>query len=269
MTDGVAAYEAYALRYGGRPGRKAHEYLRFDLFGESDEDYPMDYSFWMLRNADRTVLVDCGFDRDRALARGRKQETDPIELLARLGAHPDDIDHVVLTHTHYDHIGNVDLFPHATFSLAAAELEFATGPYLAHELIQFSIIEEEVERLQQLHRDGRLHLVDESEEVAPGIRATRVGGHTPGQMIVEATGTSGQLVFASDALHFYEEMERSRPFSIFFHLGETYDSLDLLRQLDERPGTSVIAGHDPRVTKLFREVETHCFDLNAPIAPPA
>ncbi len=83
-----------------------------------------------------------------------------------------------------------------------------------------------------------------------------VGGHTPGQLIATvSTGTpataAGTAVLASDALHFYEEVERDRPFAILADLPGMYRAYDTLAQLASQPGTHLVAGHDPAVRARF------------------
>jgi len=257
-------YEVYALRYATRASRKSQEYFRYDLYGCPDDAQRTDYFFWLLRNGDRTVLVDCGFDKARGLAKSRVQETDPIELLARMNVSPADVDHIVISHMHYDHIGNVGLFPNATFSLAREEYEFWSGPYGNRELMRAIVDPDELRTVRDLDRQQRVHCIEGEEKVFPGVVATRLGGHTPGQLMVEVRAISGGVVLASDAAHYYEEIDRDRPFKLFDDLGDTYRALDILRELRAQPGTTVIPGHDPRVTAEFHTVAPNCLDLTAP-----
>jgi glyoxylase-like metal-dependent hydrolase (beta-lactamase superfamily II) len=265
VTAGDETFEVHALRYATRPASRAHEVLGFALYGEPDAEIGMDYYFWLLRNGTRTVLLDCGFDRERAAPKGRLQETDPLELLARMDVRASDVDHVVISHMHYDHVGNVALFPNATVSIAREEYDFWSGPYGGRELMRVFVEPEELRLVQQLEREGRLHLVDGAEELFPGLVATRVGGHTPGQMVVDVATAGGRVVLASDAMHYYEEMERDRPFHLFSDLGGMYRGYEVLRELASRPGTTVVAGHDPRDTRRFRAVRPDCLDLADPI----
>jgi len=266
----ISTHEVYALRYASRPGRKAREFYGFGMYGEPDVPYPMDYYFWLVRNAHRTVLVDCGYDRARGELRGmfgtHHQQLDPIDVLDRVGVAADDVDHVILSHLHLDHVGNVDRFPNATFSLARRELEFWTGHCGTRELLSHVVHPEEIDLVVDLLREERLQLVEDAAELFPGITVTRVGGHTPGQLVTEVTGTSNRIVLASDAVHVYEEFEADRPFWLFSDLAETYRTLALLRELDARPGTSVVPGHDPRVAARFAtEQDGVVVDLNKPM----
>ena len=58
-------------------------------------------------------------------------------------------------------------------------------------------------------------------------------------------------MLASDALHFYAEAERDRPFAIVADLPAMYRAYDLLNELAGQPGTHLVAGHDPLVSERF------------------
>ena len=62
---------------------------------------------------------------------------------------------------------------------------------------------------------------------------------------------AGQVVLASDAVHYYEELERDRPFSLVADLPAMYAAFDQIRELEQDPGTVVVAGHDPAVLDRF------------------
>jgi ribonuclease BN (tRNA processing enzyme) len=102
-------YEIFALRYGTMAKRSRRE--NFITQDPHDEPMPMDYFVWVVRNAERTILVDTGFSARQAKERGRTllALSDRIPL-ACLGIAPGDIQDVVLTHLHYDHAGNIDLY---------------------------------------------------------------------------------------------------------------------------------------------------------------
>ncbi len=270
MPTSEETYEVYALRYASREGEKAREYYGFHRYGEPNAPCPLDYFFWLARNDHRTILVDCGYSKDRAREKGRYTQNHPnndaLETLSYLGVRPEDVDHVVLSHMHQDHVGNVNRFPNATFSMARKEFDFWTGPYGARELPATSVDSYEVGLVKDLLRDDRLHFVEDSETLFPGVQATRLGGHTPGQLMTEVTGTSGQVVLASDAIHFYEEMEADRPFWFFCDLEGTYRAYQLFRDLNARPDTSVVPGHDPAVMRKFRPVHPDwVVDLTSPL----
>ena len=232
----------------------------------------MDCYFWVIRTGAQVVLVDCGWNRDRGLAGtgGRfshvvVEQQDPVDLLARLDIPSDDVGHVIVSHMHFDHVGNLDLFPGAALSVARAEFDCWTGPYGNRRAIAHSTAPEDVRMILDRERAGLVHLINAAEEVAPGVIVSPVGGHTPGQMIVEVRTLAGTVVLASDAAHYHEELDHDRPFYIYSDMPALLSTYDLLRGKAAQPNTWVVAGHDPAEMDRFERVNADCVDLTRPV----
>ncbi|WP_433273117.1 N-acyl homoserine lactonase family protein [Pseudonocardia xinjiangensis] len=252
----MSGYEVLAVRYGTRLARKAENYLNFHVYGEPDEDLPMDYFFWVVRDGDRTIVVDCGFSAEAGRRRGRTQLADPGDALMALGIDPGSVSQLVVTHAHYDHIGNLERFPAAEIVIARREYEFWTGPYAARPQFAHSTEAIELDRLAAAGEQGRLRLVEKTLDLAPGFELVVVGGHTPGQLVAQVAvdgedGGPGAVILAADALHFYEELERDRPFFVVADLVDMYRGFDLLREMSADPGRLLLAGHDAAVPDRF------------------
>jgi glyoxylase-like metal-dependent hydrolase (beta-lactamase superfamily II) len=254
MTAARTAWEVLAIRYGTREATRGEVFHRWEAYGEPDGPLRMDYFFWLLRDADRVVVVDTGFDPVAAERRGRTSTARPDEVLRGLGIDPASVGTVIVTHLHYDHIGNLSLFPEAELVVAERELAFWTGPLAAREQFAAHVIPAEVDRVAAALRSGRLRTVDTELEPVAGVRVVRVGGHSPGQLIVRVATPGGETVLASDALHYYEELERDRPCAVLIDLEDAYRALDTLREL-AAAGHAIVAGHDPLVTQRFPSVE--------------
>lgn len=260
------AYRAYALELSYWPQFKASDWFyRYEAYGAGDAPKPMSSYVWLLQSETSTVLVDCGPGREAAAARGLRIDRDIRELLASAGVAPAQVDHVALSHLHYDHTGNIGLFPNATFSISQAELDFWTGPLGRQPALSAPVESSEVSQVLDLLRDERLVLIDEELEILPGIRTRRVGGHTPGQTITTADLGGSQIVLASDALHYYEEMRLNHLYKVFTDALSMLRTYEVLRELDARPDTTVVAGHDPEVMAMFEPVAEGCVDLAAPV----
>jgi glyoxylase-like metal-dependent hydrolase (beta-lactamase superfamily II) len=262
-------YEVYAVRYASRPAQKSKEYYGFALYGDADAPGGLDYFFWVARNRSRTVLIDSGYDRDASAKEGRyvsnEPNRDPLEVLALLEIGPEDVDHVVISHMHHDHVGNLHRFPRATFSISRQEYDFCAGPLARRELFTKLFDARAIAFLETLRADGRLQMVDGTQSPYPGIHAIWVGGHSPGQLITQISTERGQVVLASDSIHFYEELDSDRPFWVFTDLEQMYRGYERLRELAARPGTTVVPGHDPEVMRRFAAVHAGAVaDLAAP-----
>jgi glyoxylase-like metal-dependent hydrolase (beta-lactamase superfamily II) len=252
----MSAYEVLAVRYGTRTATKAESYLNYHLYGEPDVEVAMDYFFWVVRGAGRTLVVDTGFDPDVGARRGRTLLVDPVRALAALGVDAAAVDQVVVTHAHYDHIGNLHRFPNAEIVIARSEYEFWTGPYAGRLQLAHTTEPAELAQLSAVRDEGRLRLVEGTVDLQPGIELVVVGGHTPGQLVAQVAvrgtgGAPGAAVLATDALHFYEELERDRPFFVVADLVAMYRGFDVLREMSEDPGRLLVAGHDAAVPQRF------------------
>jgi len=208
----------------------------------------------LLRLADprggRDILVDTGFNAEEAKARSRKLTLNPVEALARFGVLAHDIRDVVVTHLHYDHAGNLDLFPNARFHLQDREMSYATGRCMCHGLLRHPFSVEHVTLMVRHVFSERVTFHSGDGEVAPGVTLHRVGGHSDGLQVVRVETARGPVVLASDASHYYANMHRRSPFPILYNLGDMFEGWDIVRRLAGHPDR-VIPGHDPIVTEIY------------------
>jgi glyoxylase-like metal-dependent hydrolase (beta-lactamase superfamily II) len=250
------SYEVMAVRYATRVTRAAEVYLNFHTYGDEDHALVMDYFFWVIRNGERTVVVDTGFTPAVGEPRGRSMTCPVPQGLARLGIDPASVETVVITHGHYDHTGNVGLFDRASVVMSATEMDFWSGPIARRFQFAHSVEWEDLRALQRLEANGRLKRMAGTHVVAPGITAIEVGGHTPGQLIVVVDGEGGPVLLASDAVHYYEEVDLDRPFLMVADLPQMYQAFDTVSKIAAHPGTAFVAGHDPGVFDRFTALDS-------------
>jgi glyoxylase-like metal-dependent hydrolase (beta-lactamase superfamily II) len=251
----MTQYEIIALRYATHARPASENFLYPAAAGEDPHDYPMpiDYFVWVIRNTERVILVDTGFDQPAAQARGRKLLQHPVEGLRAIGIDPADVRDVVITHLHYDHAGNLGAFPNARIHLQDSEMAFATGRCMCHPRLRYPFDVEDVVTMVRRVYAGRVNFIDGDAEIAPGISLHHVPGHTRGLQCVRAATARGPVVLASDAAHFYANMERQNPFPIVVDLAAMMESWRKLVDLagDER---RIVPGHDPLVMERYRRL---------------
>ncbi len=241
-----------AVRYGTLPSTLAGLYYRWGVYGDPDGAQSLDYFFYLLRDeTGRTVLIDCGFRPDEGERRGRTCLIAPLEALVRLGVQPDDVDRVIVSHLHYDHIGNLHAFERADLVVPARELEFWTSRRAREPHFWMHIDPADVQRVADARDSGRVIEIAGTSTIEPGITAIEVGGHSPGQQMLLVNTPSGKRVLASDAIHLYEEFERRRPFAVIVDLDEMYSAYELAATLSGEHDAIVVPGHDPLVAQRF------------------
>src|SRR5262249_509075 len=104
------ATEIYALRYATMSPPVPHmNFLPPDPHHTAAQD--LDFFVWLVRLPGRDILVDTGFNAEEAKQRSRTIKLNPVEALAGFGVKAETIRDVIVTHLHYDHAGNLDLFP--------------------------------------------------------------------------------------------------------------------------------------------------------------
>src|SRR2546425_24051 len=185
-----------------------------------------------------------------AAKRGREHLRCPTHGLRLLGVDAASVKDVVITHLHYDHVGNFELFPAATLHLQDLEMQYATGRHMRDERYGGAFEVEDVVGVVRRVYAGRVQFHDGDAELFPGISLHLIGGHTMGLQVVGVAPRPGAGGVASDARPLYAHMEQTRAFPIVWSVADMVAGYDRLRSLAASPG-HIIPGHDPLVLERY------------------
>lgn len=252
-TGSLQLHEVYAVKYAqNNAGDRGHNF--HGLAGDPhDENVQMDYFVWLIRSNLGDIVVDVGFTAPVAARRARGHLREPSDALRLLDVDCESVKQVVLTHLHYDHSGDLSGFPNARFYLQQEELAFWTGKYVSRPEFRKAIEQSDIIDLVNLNYEGRVELLLGDQAIADGVWLYKLGGHTPGLQVVRIRTARGDVVLASDAAHFYENLEGDKPYAVFSDLPDTYRAFDRVNQLASSSAL-IVAGHDPRVFERFEAV---------------
>jgi glyoxylase-like metal-dependent hydrolase (beta-lactamase superfamily II) len=243
-------WQVLALRYAHHDRNAQANFLM--PVADAHDAMPMDYFVWLLRGPDgREILVDTGFDEATAERRGRTILRPVADCLRAVGTDPAAIRDVIVSHLHYDHAGNLGLFPNAIFHIQDREVAFATGRHMCGACLRAPFEVEDVVKLVRAVYADRVVFHDGEGEIAPGVSVHHVGGHSDGIQMVRVATARGPLVLAVDAAHYYANIERQNPFPIVFDLGAMIQGWRRARQLAGGDDALVIPGHDPIVRQRY------------------
>lgn len=237
------SYQIYAIRYAHLDRTARHNFIDGD---PHDGPMPLDYYVWAIVGGGRTWVLDTGFDEIMALRR-RRQIVRPVgEGLKAIGIDPATVQDVIVSHMHYDHAGNHELFPQARYHLQDEEMGFCTGRAMCHGHLRAPFDAGDVQAMVGRVFLDRVVFHDGDAELAPGVTLHKVGGHTRGLQVVRVRTLRGWVVLASDAAHFYANWQQRRPFPIVENVPAYLDAFRQIEALAESP-EHIIPGHDPLV----------------------
>jgi glyoxylase-like metal-dependent hydrolase (beta-lactamase superfamily II) len=167
---------------------------------------------WLLRSEGRTILVDTAVGNDKsrpAVPAWDHLRLDYLDRLRAAGVRPEDVDLVVHTHLHLDHIGWntrldggtwVPTFPNATYLMPRADFEHwdpARNPAVAGGVNENAF----EDSIQPVLEAGQVRLWEDAHAIDANLRLEAAPGHTPGSSVVKLASGSDRAVFAGDVLH--------------------------------------------------------------------
>ena len=246
------AYEVYAVKFATIPAFRVS-----GLVAGADPARTLDIAMmvWVARSADRIVLVDAGFVRDKFIQQWKPADyvTPAVAVERALGIAPEHVTDIVISHVHWDHADGVSLFPKARVWIQREEYAHHVGEEGA--VLNRAIDRDVAAAFFGLRAAGRLMLVDgDDREVAPGIRVYTGGKHTFASQFVGVTTRAGTVVLASDNAYLYENLEKR------LAIAQTLDAVSNLAaqarmaKIAAKP-EFVVPGHDPEVFKRLPQLK--------------
>lgn len=203
----MAHYTIRTLEVGSDPHFPAG--VAFDFWHMAAEQVYSQFSMTLLQGEGHNILYDCGIDPDSTFAKAKiAQEGDQNchntrEVLESIGLQPEDIDAVVISHCHWDHISGLRFLPNAKVYVQRRELEsWLRAAYDENfPLTHKSVIDpESLELVQTLNEQGRVVLLDgDVDELFPGLHIRCVCGHSYAQNLLLVDDDQGRFAIVGDA----------------------------------------------------------------------
>lgn len=163
----------------------------------------------LLREGSHNILIDTGPSSRRSFLHG---------ALASRDLTTDDIDIVVLTHMHWDHCENTDLFRNARVLVNPTEIDYARSPN------QWDLAV--ASGMANMMRDMKVEVISEGDKIIDGVTVLETPGHTKGHMSILADIDGEQILLAGDALPDGGTLTRGLPYNIFWDVEDAQRSVE-------------------------------------------
>lgn len=186
---------------------------------------------WVLTGP-TTIVVDTSVPAEGKPAEfigedfNRSNGQEPANAIRAAGIDPKDVEYVLLTHLHWDHAGNCDLFPEARLLVQRTELRYAIAP---GRFFRKSFLSTLGGWDRPPYLLPNLDVLDGPTMIAPGLSVLPVPGHTPGSQAVVAETAWGSFCISGDAVCTYENVERDLPPGFHVDVDASMESMDRMR----------------------------------------
>jgi glyoxylase-like metal-dependent hydrolase (beta-lactamase superfamily II) len=210
---------------------------------------------WVAKNANRVVMVDSGFYRDRFVEQWKPREfAKPSDAIGAIGVKPEDVTDIIVSHMHWDHVDGADLFPRARVWIQREEYVYYTGEAWHKPNTHGGVFAEDVQALVGINTQGRLRFVEgDAQEILPGIRCYTGGKHTYASQFVSVATADGTAVLTSDNVYMYENLDKRVPIAQTLDAASNLAAQDRVKTLASDPRL-IVPGHDPEVFTRYKSV---------------
>jgi glyoxylase-like metal-dependent hydrolase (beta-lactamase superfamily II) len=156
------------------------------------------------------------------------------------------VTHVALSHLHWDHIQNCDLFPNAKIFIQRKEMAFAAAP-----LYPLYYVREDIVNLLKDFGDNIVYLdgEDRDELISPNVTLKLLGGHTVGSQVAYIKTGKGTVILTGDICNVYENLETRSVKEV-----DVIAWTKAIKKMKEE-GDIILPQHEPRVVDDYPSIE--------------
>lgn len=208
--------EVYAIKYGESSYRSDDIYEQDYL----DKEIPFAWMFYVIKYKDRIILIDTGFQDHLFI---EKYYRDSLLILEDLDIKPAEVTDIIVTHSHFDHIGNVDKFPDAKIYIQKEEL--ANFPKKSNNIVAF----------------------DGSYEIGDFLKIEKIGGHTIGSSIVRFKHKGKEYILTGDECYLIDNC-LGKPIGAYYNIENNKKFINSLES------EIILPFHDPLIFERYRKI---------------
>ena len=205
--------------------------------------------FWLIKNEEKVVLVDTGFDLEygKTVNPEIRQTKDehPLFQLRKKNVKPEDVTDLIITHVHWDHLSAIiDNFMNARIYVQEKDIKYVLNP--PNPWFSRFVFPDTVKKLT-LDFKERVCFINGEKEILPGVSVFLTGGHTPGSQAVRIKTKTGSVILTGDVVMTYRNIEEDIPVGFNSNLEECFLAMERIKN----EADIVLPNHDPAVLDRY------------------
>ena len=256
ISGPIPDYEIFACKYGGP--LKQNSLARPVWNTGWDEESRISYFVWAIKAKNGEFIVaDTGASPAQGKSRRIPGYVNPVDLLASIGATADTVSKVVVTHMHYDHVGNIEgclqAFPKAKFYVQKREFDFCVNnPIARHKKLASNFDSLASEVVRKTAGTERLKIVDGDINIAPGVDLLLTPGHTLGLQSVLVNTAMGPAIVGSDCAHLFRGYQEDAASYFIMDMVAMFQSFEKVKS--KAAIDMIFPGHDELMYESYPKV---------------
>lgn len=190
--------ELYAVKFGESSFRLSNVYRDMN---HSEELVQIAWSFYIAKHNNKTICIDTGFRDENTAQQWGITLTDVADELRGIIGNLSSVDTVIITHSHFDHIENLDLFDKPEIIISKTDYETALqqcSPAIKEKLLQSQVV-----------------TVDNEYIYDNQFRFKVIGGHSPGSSVVYFESINTNYIITGDECYWCDNLLSNRPNGVF------------------------------------------------------
>jgi glyoxylase-like metal-dependent hydrolase (beta-lactamase superfamily II) len=220
-----------------------------------DKTIARNYYLWAVQGGGQTVVFDSGVRPALAAERKLGGYISPDKALARMGIDAQKVEHLVISHIHFDHGGGIGLFPNAKVYVQRKEYDFWVYDPISRRP-PYAAVADPVANKQfgDLRGSTRLVLIDGDQKILPGIELLLTPGHTPALQSMAVHTAKGLAILTSDCAHIHRSFVEDNPSCLITDLPGWLNTYTKLRDKVKGNLGMLFPGHDKDMLEKYPKV---------------
>lgn len=227
-------FELYAIKYGDSL------FSSKKIFSDTNKEkkIPFSWFFYVLKIDKKIILIDTGFSDLKKIKKYNINLTDPIDLLKQNNISPEQITDIILTHSHFDHIGNIDKFKNANIYISKNELNYFLDKSSNTKIKNFFLLHDKL-----ISFENELDLFN-------FIKIKEIKGHTPGSSVVFIKKKDKKYILPGDECYLIENCSKARPIGTIYD----YEKNNNFIKAISNSNYEILTFHDPKIFDNYKRI---------------